>query len=221
VSHQESADTGRGAAGGASPVPELGCGVAHSIAGQGWCVTPGFLAPAEVEALAAEARVLDAEGGFRPAGVGRGQGLALRPEVRGDRIAWIDPNTTGPALRDYLARLEGLRESLNRDLYLGLFDFEGHLALYSPGGFYRRHLDQFRGAERRILSCILYLNVGWEPGDGGELRLYTDPAEPGRCEAIAPLGGTLVTFLSARFEHEVLSARRERLSLTGWFRRRA
>jgi len=37
---------------------------------------------------------------------------------------------------------------------------------------------------------------------------------------ISPEGGTLVAFLSGRFEHEVLPATRERYSLTGWFRRR-
>jgi hypothetical protein len=37
---------------------------------------------------------------------------------------------------------------------------------------------------------------------------------------IWPEGGTLVAFLSDRFEHEVLPARRQRLSLTGWFRQR-
>jgi SM-20-related protein len=34
---------------------------------------------------------------------------------------------------------------------------------------------------------------------------------------VAPIGGTFVTFLSAEYEHEVLPARRERASLTGWF----
>jgi SM-20-related protein len=38
---------------------------------------------------------------------------------------------------------------------------------------------------------------------------------------VLPEGGTLVAFLSERFQHEVLPARRERLALTGWFRRRA
>jgi SM-20-related protein len=140
--------------------------------------------------------------------------------VRGDRIAWIEPQTAGPAVLDYLERLEGLREVLNREFFLGLFDFEGHLASYPAGSFYRRHLDQFRGVERRTLSCILYLNQDWEPRDRGHLRIYTDPADPRAYEDIAPLGGTLVTFLSARFEHEVLPARRDRLSLTGWLRRR-
>ena len=38
---------------------------------------------------------------------------------------------------------------------------------------------------------------------------------------VQPLGGTLVCFLAERFEHEVLPARRERLSVTGWFRARS
>ncbi len=35
-----------------------------------------------------------------------------------------------------------------------------------------------------------------------------------------PQLGTLAVFLSANLPHEVLPATRERLSLTGWFRRR-
>ena len=35
-----------------------------------------------------------------------------------------------------------------------------------------------------------------------------------------PQAGTLALFLSADMPHEVLPATRERLSLTGWFRRR-
>jgi SM-20-related protein len=38
---------------------------------------------------------------------------------------------------------------------------------------------------------------------------------------VLPQGGRLVAFLSDRFEHEVLPARRERMSFTGWFRRRS
>lgn len=194
--------------------------IVDAVAGHGWSVVSGLLSCAEVESLAAEARALRADGGFRPAGVGRAQDLGLRPEVRGDQVAWVDPQTAGAAALHYLGRLEALREAINRDLFLGLFDFEGHFALYPPGSFYRRHLDQFRGVERRVLSCVLYLNAGWGPADGGQLRIYTDPAIPGCYQEVLPLGGTLVTFLSARFEHEVLPSRRERLSLTGWFRRR-
>lgn len=194
--------------------------IADAIADAGWCVTPGFLSPPEVIDLRGEAAALRAHGAFRAAGVGPGQRLTINPQVRSDLIHWVDPALSGTAIRGYLVRLEYLRRILNRELFLGLDDFEGHLALYPPGSFYRRHLDQFRGAERRALSCILYLNADWQPADGGALRIYVDPSDPGQCVEVAPQGGTLVTFLSARFEHEVMPARRERLSLTGWFRRR-
>ena len=211
--------TGSGLKPGLAEDPGL-LSIADGIAGPGWCVTTGFLSSAEVSALVAEAAALRGHGAFRPAGVGRGQGLAVNPEVRSDQILWVDATTSGASIRGYLARLEELRQTLNREHFLGLADFEGHLAVYPPGSFYRRHLDQFRGVERRTLSCILYLSADWQTADGGALRIYTDPKDPGRFAEVLPQGGTLVTFMSARFEHEVMPARRERLSLTGWLRRR-
>jgi SM-20-related protein len=41
-----------------------------------------------------------------------------------------------------------------------------------------------------------------------------------RAYDVQPTGGCLVVFLSGEVPHEVLPATRERLSLTGWFRRR-
>ena len=99
----------------------------------------------------------------------------------------------------------------------GLAEYEGHYALYPPGASYARHRDRFRDDDTRVLSCVLYLNEGWRREDGGALRLYV---EGGRAIDVRPEGGTLVAFLSGRFDHEVLPARRPRLALTGWFRRR-
>jgi SM-20-related protein len=194
--------------------------IADALAGPGWCVTPDFVSRAQVQSIRTEAAALDTQGAFKPAGIGRGQDLSVRSEIRSDRVCWLDPAARDGAIGAYLARLEDLRQTLNRDLSLGLFSFEGHLASYPPGSFYRRHLDQFRGIELRTLTAILYLNPDWQPADGGTLRVYTDPDRPDHYETIAPIGGTLVTFLSARFEHEVMPATRERLSLTGWFKRR-
>jgi SM-20-related protein len=63
----------------------------------------------------------------------------------------------------------------------------------------------------------MYLNENWALADGGALRIYDGK----RVRDVLPVAGTLVCFLSDRFEHEVLPATRERLSLSGWFRRRA
>lgn len=194
--------------------------IALCLAKQGWCVTPEFLSARRVGELRGEAERIWEEGGFHPAGVGRGAELQVRSDVRTDRVNWLDPHTGSDAQRRFLYAMEELRRAINRELCLGLYDYEGHLAIYPPGGYYRRHLDQFRGIGLRTVSCIIYLNRDWTEADGGQLRLYTDPNEPSRYEEILPLGGQLVTFLSARFPHEVLPARRPRISLTGWFRRR-
>ena len=69
----------------------------------------------------------------------------------------------------------------------------------------------------RIVTIVLYLNSHWDGRTGGELRLFD--ATFGHRD-IAPLGGRLVCFLTEGREHEVLPARRTRLSLTGWFRSR-
>jgi SM-20-related protein len=116
--------------------------------------------------------------------------------------------------------MELLRQTLNRELTLGLFGFEAHLALYPPGARYRCHLDQFQDEGDRVLSTSLYLNRGWGVEDEGFLRIYLDEPESAPFEDVLPVGGTLVCFLSGRFHHEVLPSRRERLSATGWFTRR-
>lgn len=192
--------------------------IAARLAGPGWSVYPDFLAPAVVTALATELDAAHERGGLRPAGVGVGEGLLLRPDIRCDRVRWLDDEPRSDAQRVYFDALEALRLAINRRLYLGLFGFEGHMALYPPGSFYRKHLDQFVGVAHRKVSVILYLNRDWSRKDGGALRLYLDAAGEGEYTDILPVGGTLVTFLSDRFHHEVLPTQRRRRSLTGWFR---
>ena len=199
----------------AVPVMERVCA---AIAAEGLAIEPGFLPPASVASLAAEARRLDAAGRFRAAGIGRGERRVERGDIRGDRILWLDEGTHVAAERAALDLFEKLRLALNRELFLGLFSFEGHYALYPPGARYRRHRDRFRDDDARVLSCALYLNAAWREADGGALRIYL---QGGATRDVPPLGGTLACFLADRYEHEVLPAMRERLALTGWFRRRA
>jgi SM-20-related protein len=159
---------------------------------------------------------LHTSGGLRPARVGRGDDAKLVPEVRGDFISWLTQPERDAEQR-VLARLDELRAAFNRDLMTGLEDFQGHFALYPRGAGYARHFDRLVGSDIRAISAALYLNDGWETDDGGELRLYTGG---GASVDILPRGGRLVAFQSDRFEHEVLPAQRERMSFTGWFRRR-
>jgi len=200
--------------------PERLADIAAELGERGWVVVRDFIPPAKVAALREEALAYWNEGEFRPAGVGRGESFGIRPEIRNDRVLWLDSGKLTPLQADYFATLEGYRQAINRQLFLGLFDFEGHLALYPPGAFYRRHLDQFKGIGLRTVTAILYLNDHWQPEDGGLLRLYTDGEDDSRYVDIPPEGGTFVTFLSSEYLHEVLPSRRDRLALTGWFRRR-
>ena len=194
--------------------------ICAAIADEGFAVEADFLPQANVAKLADEAREREAAGEFHAAGVGRGAARVQRSDVRGDRILWLDQSLASSAQRPFWQALDALRLALNETLLLGLFSFEGHYALYPPGAYYRRHRDQFRGAgssDIRVISCAMYLNENWTLADGGALRIYD--GEPVR--DVLPVAGTLVCFLSDRFEHEVLPATRERLALTGWFRCRA
>lgn len=195
--------------------------VAEALAEQGWAILGEFVPAATWRALAAEVRSAHARGNLCPAGIGAAEQYRVTGEVRGDLIGWLDARTASAAQQDALSRLDLLRRTLNRELQLGLFEFEGHLALYPPGARYRRHRDQHRGSQARVLSCVLYLNSNWKAEDEGQLRLYLDEAGSADYRDVLPEGGVLVCFLSERFSHEVLPATRERLSLTGWFRRRS
>ncbi len=73
------------------------------------------------------------------------------------------------------------------------------------------------GSGQRRVSLVLYLNRRWRAGDGGELKIVDDL---GRDRHIEPAAGRLAVFLTAGREHEVMPTRRDRLSLTGWFRGR-
>jgi SM-20-related protein len=175
-----------------------------------------FVPSAMIEGLRARCSELGAEGALRPARVGRGANERLAVDIRGDSIAWVDAPAEGVE-HDLLDRFESLRIELNRELMAGLVDFEGHFACYPAGASYSRHIDRLSGSDVRVLSAVLYLNDAWSEEDGGHLRLHL---QGGETRDVAPVGGRLVVFRSERFEHEVLPARRERLSFTGWFRQR-
>ncbi|QTN31758.1 2OG-Fe(II) oxygenase [Akkermansiaceae bacterium] len=185
----------------------------------GWIALPGFLEKDLAGVLSAESRAAWEEGEFRRAGVGRGKDLVIREDVRMDHVMWLRDGEITECQRRYLTRLEEVRLALNRGLYLGLMDFEGHFAVYPEGGFYKPHLDRHRETSDRIVTVILYLNPGWEPGDGGELKIWTQPGDrEGEFVMVEPKLGTLVCFLAGDHWHEVLPAGKTRASITGWFR---
>jgi len=182
----------------------------------GWGVIDGFLPDSLWRGLAQLARDGFERGDFHPAGIG--EGAAVTTGVRGDAIRWLYPQAAQGAERAFWERIEQLRLAINRNLWLGLMEYECHYARYPEGAFYQRHLDRLRDRPERTVTLITYLNEGWTEADGGALRIFPQGSEP---VEIPPLGGRAVIFLSEELEHEVLPARRPRLALTGWFRRRA
>jgi len=195
--------------------------IAEGLSARDWAMVPDFLDAESLSALRREAAARREAGHFRAAAVGRASTAAVRPEVRSDQLSWIEPDETTAAVNAFLLSMEGLRQAMNRELYLGLVTLESQLAIYPPGASYSRHLDRHRDSDERILSCVFYLNEDWRAEDGGQLRLYLPAGDDGeRPVDIAPAAGRLVVFLSDRVPHEVLPARRERLSIASWFRGR-
>jgi len=188
--------------------------ITNAIHHQGYIILNDVFPLAQLQIMFMDIKATDSEQ-FHEAGIGREQEHQLNQFVRRDRIFWL-PENHQPALA-YLQWTEQLRQRLNRDLFLGLFDYECHYAHYQKGGFYKKHYDSFMGSTNRRLTTILYLNPAWQPLDGGELLLYSNDNES-LLETVMPCFGTMVVFLSEEFPHEVLTANRSRYSLTGWFR---
>jgi SM-20-related protein len=187
------------------------------LSAAGISIRDHFIAPAQVRSLLDCAQARQAQGEFAAARIGNDLSRLRRTDIRGDFTCWLR-EPLYPAERLLLEELERLRLEMNREAYLGLFELELHYAWYPPGSGYARHLDHPRGGTQRKVSLALYLNAGWEPLAGGALRIFgTDDG----FRDIEPIAGRLVCFLTEGREHAVLPARRDRWSISGWFRARA
>jgi SM-20-related protein len=190
--------------------------VSDDLSADGISIRDQFASDAEVLALRECARAREACGEFAPARVGARGEERRRAYIRGDFTCWLSEPWLPPE-RLLMQRMEELRLQLNQDAFLGLFELEMHYARYPGGAAYSRHVDQPLGSTQRKLSLVLYLNPAWQSMDGGVLRIHcTDE----RFVDVEPIAGRLVCFLTPGREHEVLEARSERLSISGWFRGR-
>jgi SM-20-related protein len=153
---------------------------------------------------------------LKQAAIGREQDETINKSIRRDKIKWLSQQNQIERL--WLTEMEQLRQVLNRRLYLGLFSYEAHFAIYQPGDFYKKHVDAFKGQANRILTTVYYLNPQWHPEQGGELVVYNPENHEQELFRVPPKNGTLVLFLSEEFPHEVLVAKKTRYSIAGWFR---
>jgi SM-20-related protein len=193
---------------------------AAALSAHGVAVLPGAIADTDWRDLRDEAEQLMERDAFSAARVGRGEGASgVREDgaTRGGSICWLAAGM--PAGDAFMSWMDGLRVSLNRELFLGLDEFEAHYAHYPVGASYGTHVDRHHHSDARVVSAVAYLNADWPAGAGGELVIY-DAHDAARV-TLAPQGGTLALFMSEGNPHEARIATRERWSIAGWFRTRA
>jgi SM-20-related protein len=184
---------------------------------QHWVLIPDLLPEPVLISLKRQAQEWWDQGRFQPAQVGRRSDRQRQEDIRSDWIAWLDLRQDSFA--DLSSLITSLQQELNRDFFLGIRDFEVHFARYSEGQHYDEHIDQSPKKDlvsgERVISFVLYLNENWQTGDGGELQVRQGQD----LIRIEPRWGHLMLFRSDTLPHRVLTARKERWSLTGWFRR--
>lgn len=186
-----------------------------ALATDGWCVLPDLMSALQTRALADECAAMHEARLLRPARTGASRTAS---PLRGDSTHWFPTVAMSAPQQSFADRIDALRVALSRELMLGLVDCESHYAVYRPGAGYARHLDCLRDDDARVLSAVFYLNDAWQETDGGALRLYL---ADGSYRDVYPHAGSLLLFLSAQFEHEVLPATRVRMSVACWMRQRA
>jgi SM-20-related protein len=96
--------------------------IVDAIRDHGWSEQDNFFPPDLTLALALECAALATAGTLTLALVGQGAARSLQPDVRGDRIQWLEAGQSEARDR-YLAIMEMLRIALNRALFLGLEEY--------------------------------------------------------------------------------------------------
>mgnify|MGYP001063664322 CR=1 FL=1 len=151
------------------------------------------------------------ENDLAKAGIGALGGYTVDTQIRGDYVYWLDESKDNE-LQPFFNQMDELVKKVKRFCFLSISDVECHLAFYPTGSFYKRHVDQFKVRNNRILSFVLYLNPDWKPEHEGELVIYKGE----NTIKVSPLKSRLIVFKSAGLEHEVALTYNDRLSLTGW-----
>ncbi len=188
--------------------------IAKDLIEKSFAIVEDFLPLEIATTIEKELKSFYNQGLMKPAGVA-GHGPY---EHRKDLSYWIDEGAASPELGEFFLAIDFLSREFNESLGLPVRQREFHAAVYPVGAYYSRHKDVLRSTSpiraRRLVSCVYYLNPGWQEADGGELLLYSTSG----AQKIRPEFNRLVMFLSEGLEHEVMPANRERRSLTGWLK---
>ncbi|MPW45948.1 2OG-Fe(II) oxygenase [Acinetobacter guerrae] len=145
---------------------------------------------------------------FREAAIQNG----VVSKIRSDHILWIDDKLI--IAQRHIDLLENFSKLFNQTFFLGIQTVEAHFACYNSGEFYALHRDNPQKKNDRMISIVYYLHPEWQADWGGQLRLQ-DKNE--QWHIIEPEPNRMVIFQSDLL-HEVLSSKRQRLSITAWLR---
>lgn len=145
---------------------------------------------------------------FREAAIQNG----VISKIRSDHILWLNPELA--ISNHHVQALYSLGQELNRAFYLGIRDVEAHFACYNAGEFYALHRDNPQGKNGRMISTVYYLHEDWQDDWGGELHLQD---KNDIWHVLHPKPNRIALFQSDLL-HEVLEAKHQRLSITGWLR---
>ncbi|GAB4228884.1 MAG: 2OG-Fe(II) oxygenase family protein [Ekhidna sp.] len=182
-----------------------------TLSEQGYVVVDDFLPPALYHKTRSFFMQKMEEEAFHRAGLGSVFNNQIDTSIRGDFTYWLD-RARDEELSDLFGVISETISVFNQYCFLCLSGYEFHLAHYPAGTFYKRHLDQFKDSNNRMISVIIYLNEGWKDGDGGELRIF----EPDKETLVQPYANRCVMFKNAEIPHEVTLTNVSRYSLTGW-----
>ncbi|OQR94205.1 hypothetical protein ACHHYP_01617 [Achlya hypogyna] len=209
----------------AAPSPALGTAFSKAevdalVGSQGYVVRKSLLGPAEAAAIHASCVDLRASSALRAAQVGiAGDATATVTSARGDQLLWLPQDTTAlpPPVQRLLKLVEKLVHGLTKKApSLGIRNIRSTQFAVFPGNGSRfvTHVDTHaKTAPCRRITCLYYLNPGWEPAHGGALRIH---AATGAID-VPPLLDTCLFFRSFDVPHEVLPSFADRLAFTIWY----
>ena len=198
-----------------SNLEELFDELIDQIVEQDFAVLDYFIPEENLKQLFQHLQHLYAAEEMKKAGIGQAVEHEVNGQIRGDQIKWLPRASILPFEIQFNKQVNNFCHFLNRSCFLSLNDYEFHYTCYPPTTFYKKHIDQFKKDNSRVLSLIIYLNKDWQAGDGGEVVLYPE----GKNEVvITPNWGKVICFRSSEMPHEVLMTNKNRYSITGWLK---
>lgn len=208
------------AAHGTAPV----CPLLEAVPRQGFGWMDGFLAGPEADAVRARVLELWTNGDLNEGEVEGGN----KQHLRSDRYLFMEEDD--PAVAPFTRRLDQLVLSIAKEVDelkdLWLMRGRPMAAVYAGAGArYTPHYDCVAVDNGRKITCVLYLNPFWKPGDGAELQLFPEAkgiSPEGPCHEVEPLQGRLACFLcDSRNLHAVKpvaeTAKLPRVAISCWY----